>query len=226
MAALILGSFSVLGIGIVKLAYDNTKDKIAENERAALLKSLSEVVPQSFYDNDIVSDTLELNAPRLGGGDLITIYRARKNRLPIAAVFTTIAPDGYNGNIKLLVAVDIKGTILGVRVVAHKETPGLGDAIELARSDWILRFNGKSLVQMTKKQWRVKRDGGDFDQFTGATITPRAVVKAVKNTLLFYHGHPARMFNKSKSAKSLPIIKNHKHTVKIDNLEAHGHIHE
>jgi electron transport complex protein RnfG len=198
MAALILGAFSVVGTGLVKLTDENTKDQIAANERAALLRSLSAMVSSNLYNNDIVADTLELEVPVLGGKEAITLYRARKSGHPVAVVFTTIAPDGYSGKIKLLVAVDTDGTILGVRVVAHKETPGLGDAIELTRSNWILGFTGKSLVDMSEKQWAVNKDGGDFDQFTGATITPRAVVKAVKNTLLYFHGNPAQLFSKFK----------------------------
>jgi len=113
---------------------------------------------------------------------------------PVAAVFAPVAPDGYNGNIRLLVAVRLDGTLAGVRVLAHRETPGLGDNIEAERSDWILGFSGKSLQDPKADSWKVQRDGGVFDQFTGATITPRAVVKAVKNTLLYYQEHGQKLF--------------------------------
>ncbi len=193
LAAAILGVFSVVGTGMVALTHQATQDKIAENERLALLKNLGELIPASRYDNDIVNDRLIVTDNSLGAGP-VTVYRARKQGQPVAAVFTTIAPDGYNGRIKLLVAVNADQTLAGVRVVAHKETPGLGDNIETRRSNWILAFNGKSLSAPDAKQWAVKRDGGAFDQFTGATITPRAVVKAVKNTLLYYRQHPTAIY--------------------------------
>ena len=104
------------------------------------------------------------------------------------------APDGYNGDIRLLAAIDVTGTVLGVRVVSHRETPGLGDPIEVERSDWVLGFTGKSLLSPQGKSWAVKRDGGEFDQFTGATISPRAVVKAVHNTLLYFKTNQKSLF--------------------------------
>lgn len=113
-------------------------------------------------------------------------------------MITAVAPEGYNGNIYLLVAIKIDGTLSGVRVVSHKETPGLGDGIETSRSNWILSFNGKSLDNLTNKQWAVKRDGGDFDQFTGATITPRAVVKAVNNALHYFKKNKVKIFEMKK----------------------------
>ncbi|MGR9051829.1 MAG: electron transport complex subunit RsxG [Gammaproteobacteria bacterium] len=191
-AAKILGLFSLLGLGLVALTFVQTKEKISQNERDALLRSLRAVVPASLYDNDIVNDTLEVTD--LNAGKSATIYRARKNGEAVAAVLTAVAPDGYNGNIALLVGIMADGTISGVRSVAHKETPGLGDGVDIARSDWILSFNGKSLETYTDKQWAVKRDGGQFDQFTGATITPRAVVKSVKNALLYFRQHKADIF--------------------------------
>ena len=106
----------------------------------------------------------------------------------------TVAPDGYNGSIRLLVAINLDSTLAGVRVVQHRETPGLGDAIDAQRSDWILGFDGKSLTTPPRKDWKVKRDGGDFDQFTGATITPRAVVKAVKKALLYFQANGHGLF--------------------------------
>ncbi len=193
-AAAVLGLFSLVGTGLVSMTFHSTKEKISENERAALLRNLSAIVPKALYDNDIVNDTITVTDKRLGSLDPITVYRARKMGKPVSAIFTTIAPGGYNGKIKLLVAVKADGSLAGVRVVAHKETPGLGDNIEVSRSDWILHFAGKSLHNPAEKQWAVKRDGGSFDQFTGATITPRAIVKAVKNTLLYFQRHQAEVF--------------------------------
>lgn len=201
-AAAILGFFSLAGTGLVTLSFYETEDRIEENERAALLRSLRALIPDSMYDNDIVNDTVQVTDSGLGGDRPVTVYRARKAGKPMAAVITAVAPDGYNGNIKLLVAVRENGTLAGVRAVSHKETPGLGDGIEENRSDWILGFADKSLTNPEEKKWGVKRDGGFFDQFTGATITPRAVVKAVKNTLLYYQSNKDQIFNAADEKKS------------------------
>jgi electron transport complex protein RnfG len=202
ISAVFLFLFAVIGSGLVAFTHNSTAERIAENQRRALLKSLNELVPASEYDNDIYSDIVYVhNSELLGTDEAVPVYRARKGGWPIAAVLTPVAPDGYNGEIRLLVAIRLDGTLAGVRVLQQRETPGLGDGIEAERSDWILGFNGKSLNAPTQEQWKVKRDGGVFDQFTGATITPRAVVKAVRNSLLYYkqrgdtlfeqHPHPA-----------------------------------
>ena len=194
VAGLLLAMFAILGTGLVAVTHLVTKDQIAENERLALLNSLSAIVPASTIDNDIVSDTLTVRDPEMLGGEETQVYRGRKNGQPVAAVFTSIAPDGYSGQIKLLVAIRADGTLGGVRVVAHKETPGLGDRAEVEKSDWILGFTDRSLTNPDLNGWKVKRDGGIFDQFTGATITPRAIVKAVKNTLLYFKEHQSEVF--------------------------------
>jgi electron transport complex protein RnfG len=186
--------FAVFGTGLVAFTHQVTKDQIAENERQALLKSLSAMVPAESIDNDIVNDKIEVAEPEVLGGETTTVYRGRKGGAPVAAVFTSIAPDGYSGQIKLLVAIKADGSLAGVRVVAHKETPGLGDKVEIEKDDWILSFDGKSLTNPPLDQWAVKRDGGIFDQFTGATITPRAIVNATKRTLLYYKEHRAEVF--------------------------------
>jgi electron transport complex protein RnfG len=126
--------------------------------------------------------------------DPVMVYRARMDDKPVAALMIVTAPDGYNGDIKILIAIDVSGVILGVRVISHRETPGLGDPIEIERSDWILSFNDKSLINPRDEGWAVRRDGGEFDQFTGATITPRAVVKAVHNTLLYFEANNKVLF--------------------------------
>ena len=190
--------FAVIGSGLVAFTFDSTEERIAENQRRALLKSLNQLVPSDRYDNDIFSDTLLVHDPELlGTEEPVTVYRARKDGWPVAAVLAPVAPDGYNGNIRLLVAINLDGTLAGVRVIQHRETPGLGDGIETDRSDWILGFNGKSLSNPAKKGWRVKRDGGQFDQFTGATITPRAVVKAVHKALLYFKLRRQRLFERA-----------------------------
>ena len=135
-------------------------------------------------------------SPLLGTDSNSVVYRARLGGEPVAAVFNSIAPDGYSGSIHLLVGVYVDGSLAGVRVVKHSETPGLGDGIEKRKSDWIDIFDGKSLANPGANGWRVKRDGGVFDQLTGATITPRAVVEAVHNTLLYYQRNADMIFQR------------------------------
>ncbi len=195
VSAVLLGLFAIVGTALVAYTYSATKDRIAANERAILLRTLHTLIPASEQDNDMAQDTVQVTSPQyLGSAKPMTVYRARKHGKPVAAVFTAIAPNGYGGPIKLLVAVRYDGTIAGVRVISDQETPGLGDAIESEKSDWIYSFTGKSLDNPGKKGWAVKRDGGQFDQFTGATISPRAVVKAVHNTLLYFKQHREELF--------------------------------
>ena len=185
VAAALLAMFGVAGSGLVAFTHDQTRERIAANERQALLRSLEALVPADSVDNDMVTDTLVVRDPERLGGTETTVYRGRKGGEPVAMVLNPIVPDGYSGPIKLLVAIRADGTLGGVRVVSHKETPGLGDKIEEQRSDWVYGFEGKSLGDPPVERWKVKKDGGVFDQFTGATITPRAIVQTVKNTLQF-----------------------------------------
>ncbi len=185
VAGAMLTLFAIAGSSLVALTHEQTKERIAANEKLALLRNLQAVVPPQLVDNDMVTDTLLAHDPELLGAESTLVYRGRLGGQPVAAVLTPIVPDGYSGPIKLLVAVRRDGTLSGVRVISHKETPGLGDKIETKKSDWILGFSGKSLNDPQVERWQVKRDGGDFDQFTGATITPRAIVRAVKKTLQF-----------------------------------------
>ena len=187
ISALVLSLFSIVGTFFVSYTFDNTIDRITENKRLALLKAIHVLIPPNAHNNDIFTDIIyKTNTKLLGSKKPVNIYRARKDSKPVAVIINSVAPDGYNGNIDLLVAINYNGTLAGVRVVHHKETPGLGDAIEASRSDWITKFKTLSLSTPDKKGWAVKRDGGEFDQFTGATITPRAIVKAVYNTLRYY----------------------------------------
>ncbi|MES9990591.1 MAG: electron transport complex subunit RsxG [Candidatus Thiodiazotropha sp.] len=197
IAAAVLASFAVLGTSLVTFTHAMTKDRIAENERQALLRSLYALVPQESVDNDMVSDVIKINEEDHLGSNETTVYRGRKLGQPVATVLTTVVPNGYSGPIKLLVAVRYDGTLGGVRVISHKETPGLGDKVEESRSDWIYSFNDKSLNEPPLEQWGVKRDGGVFDQFTGATITPRAIVQAVKKTLLYVRDHKDALYDRS-----------------------------
>jgi electron transport complex protein RnfG len=194
IGALILGLFAVVGTGLVALTYEGTAERIAENERESLLRSLHQIILPESHDNDIYTDILQVRDPLLGTNKPVDVYRARRGKQPIAAVIASIAPAGYGGAIKLLVGINYDGTLAGVRVISHKETPGLGDAIEAERSDWILGFNGRSLDNPGQQRWKVKKDGGVFDQFSGATITPRAVVSAVYNTLRYYQAHREALF--------------------------------
>lgn len=196
LSGVFLWLFAVVGTTLVALTEYNTSEAIVENERQLLLRNLHALLPKDRLDNDIATDTRLLPASDLlGTDDDSTVYRARLRGEPVAAIFRSIAPDGYSGKIHLLVGVYIDGSLAGVRVVKHAETPGLGDAIEIRKSPWINNFSGKSLVNPSQDRWRVKRDGGDFDQFTGATITPRAVVAAVRNTLLYYRQNADMIFN-------------------------------
>ncbi|HLA74361.1 MAG TPA: electron transport complex subunit RsxG [Gammaproteobacteria bacterium] len=204
--AIVLGLFAVVGTGVVALTFDKARVRIAENERIALLHKLSILIPPGQYNNDLLADSIVVNAKaELGSNKPVTVYRARRAGQPIAAVFTpVVAPDGYSGPIKLLIAVRYDGSLAGVRVIAHRETPGLGDPIEENRSDWILNFTGRSLSNPLPGQWKVKRDGGQFDQFTGATITPRAVVKAVYNCLHYFAEHKQRIFTDPPQTQEKP----------------------
>ena len=186
IAAFILGSFAVGGVGLVAVTYDLTDAKIAENQREAMLAKLKAIVPEGRMSNDPLQDRILVSDPELLGAPETEVYRVRDGDEPVAVVLKPVVPDGYAGPIKLLVSVLHDGTLGGVRVIEHHETPGLGDKIEERKDEWIVeQFNGRSLGEPPLEEWTVKRDGGAFDQFTGATITPRSVVKAVKSTLLF-----------------------------------------
>lgn len=190
-----LAIFAMISSGLVALTFFLTKDQIIENERLALLHNLHELVPQNLHDNDLYTDNILINAPTLNyRGKSITVYRARMNNKPISAIFSVIAPDGYSGAIKLLVAINQNETVAGVRVVSHKETPGLGDAIDIQKSDWIKIFDHKSFSNPKQSDWKVKKDGGYFDQLTGATITPRAIVKITKKTLEYFTRNKQTIF--------------------------------
>ena len=187
--------FTAIGTAVVALSYDITKSQIADNQKKTLLKQLNSLISTDLYDNDLLNDKIEItDKENLGTTAPVTFYRARKQNQPQAIIFMPIAPDGYGGSIQLLVGITIEGTLLGVRVVSHQETPGLGDLIEEKRSTWIYSFNGLSLEHPPLEKWAVRKDGGIFDQFTGATITPRAIVKAVKKSLIFVQSQKDQLF--------------------------------
>jgi len=194
IAALLLGLFAVAGSTLVAFTYENTRERIAENERQALLSKLHKLVPADTISNDIVNDTVTVSSLHQLGAASTVIYRARNNGQPVAAIFVTIAPDGYSGEIKMLVAVLADGTLGGVRIISHRETPGLGDKIQETKSNWLEQFIGKSLSNPEPEAWKVRRDGGSFDQITGATITPRAIVRAIKSTLQYFQENSDSVF--------------------------------
>ena len=185
-AGISLAFFALISVIFVATTNRLTINKIAENRAMMLLKSLNEIVPVSSYDNDLVASKVILNAKGTGFERDTPVYLATKDNVPETAIFEVTTLNGYSGAITLLVGVDAqKKSIKGVRVVQHKETPGLGDKMETRKSNWVMSFNGKSLLNPGLDMWKVKKDGGDFDQFTGATITPRAIVNAVKSTLIY-----------------------------------------
>lgn len=194
--AFLLTLFAVTCTVLVAFTYQKTHARIAQSEREALLRNLHSVVDPATYENDLFNDFINVTSDKLlGTQSAVPVFRARKQGQPVAAIMTPIAPNGYSGTIKLIIGINYDETISGVRVLEHHETPGLGDAIEERRSHWIFNFDGKSLTNPGEKGWKVKRDGGSFDQITGATITPRAVVKAVHNALQFFAENKERIFS-------------------------------
>ncbi len=194
--------FAVLGTAVLASTFFMTHDAIVKSEEGEKLKLITQILPPTLFDNDIIQDTLAIPAdPLLGTEDVTTAYRARLKGEPAAVVLESIAPDGYSGRIWLILAVKVNGELAGVRVVAHKETPGLGDYIELPKSPWIKGFDGKSREVYKDADWKVKKDGGQFDYMTGATITPRAVVKAVNKALIYFGENREKLFVASERKK-------------------------
>ncbi len=184
---LLLGAFALLTTAIIAATHLNTKDLIEEQIRIAREKALLEIVPRERHDNQMLELSIKTqDKDLLKLSDEQNIFAATKAGKIIAMIFPAVAPDGYNGNINMLVGVNMDGTVAGVRVVEHEETPGLGDKVELKKSEWVLSFNGRSIGNPDEKRWTVKKDKGEFDQFTGATITPRAVSQAVYRTLKYF----------------------------------------
>lgn len=193
--AAVLALFALAGTGLVAVTWNLTHERIANNERDQLLKTVGQILSHDAYENNLLADTITLQHPvLLGPARPVAFHRAFMKGKPVATVFSVIAPDGYNGSITLIVAILEDGTLQGVRVLKHKETPGLGDAIDVRKSGWIHQFDDRSLEDPEPDGWAVRKDGGEFDQLTGATITPRAVVKAVRNALVFFGEHKAEIF--------------------------------
>lgn len=197
--SLLLGAFALVTTAMLALTAAGTKERIANAERAAQQKALFEIIPRATHDNDLLTDTLKIPQEAWAGLGLKTggdIYVARHLNDALAVIIPAVAPDGYSGEIRMIVGINADGSIAGVRILDHRETPGLGDKIELKKNAWILNFNGKSIQEPDMSQWKVKKDGGNFDQFAGATITPRAVVNQVRRVLEFADKHRDELFIK------------------------------
>ena len=192
--AVILSLFAIGTAAALAITNELTISKVDCNRQAALMRSLNEVMPHDQHDNDLLADRITVSDPLLGRSEH-HIYRARLTEQASGAVLEATAPDGYGGNIALIVGVTADGTVKGVRVVPpHNETPGLGDSVETRKSDWIFSFDGRSLSNPGDDGWAVKKDGGEFDSFTGATITPRAVVGAVHRALKYFDANRDSLF--------------------------------
>ncbi len=195
-SSLLLGFIALLGTALLAGVNDLTHERIVEQEKRRVLQQLNEIVPIASFNNDLLEDVIEIEDETFfRHAAPVTVYRARMDGQPVAVMMLVTAPDGYNGDIRLLAGIDAGGTVLGVRVVSHRETPGLGDPIEIEKSDWILGFTKKSLRNPEPAGWAVKRDGGKFDQFTGATISPRAVVRAIHDTLSYFETNQQLLFD-------------------------------
>jgi len=181
----LLGGMGFLASIVLIIADIETRASIEAALIADQKATLAQVLPSRLHNNEILQDTLIVSEPN---GQHTQVYLARQDEHVVGAAFKREG-FGYAGVISLMMAVDHQGEILGVRVLSHSETPGLGDKIEAEKSDWILSFNGLSLHDPAVSGWRVKKDGGHFDQFSGATITPRAVVKTVRAGLEFFAHH-------------------------------------
>jgi electron transport complex protein RnfG len=191
---LFVGTIAVAATALVTSSYEFSKDRIAAHQRARLVASINSVLDPALGDSDLNPVLVDARDELLGSSNPIDVFIIMTGGRPVAAVFATIAPDGYNAEIQLLIGISLDERITGVRVVRHRETPGLGDAIEIGKSNWIRQFDGKSLTDPALPLWAVDRDEGAFDSLTGATVTPRAVVKAVKNTLLYFGAHRDELF--------------------------------
>lgn len=192
-----LGLFALVSTGLIAITHLMTKDTINQQLEIAMAKQLKQIFSTSEYDNDVYHDCTELSDQELLGGIHLKAFRMRNKNKDYAVFINSIAPDGYSGKIKIVVGIYSDDSIAGVRVTEHHETPGLGDKIEITRSNWIEQFNGKSLQNTLPSQWKVNKDGGEFDALTGATITPRAIVKAVKNTLHYYQKNKSFIYSQT-----------------------------
>jgi electron transport complex protein RnfG len=188
---LLVAAIATAAALLVTVSWEFSHERIEANQRARLLASLSSVLDASLLEQDLDPVLISaLDEELLGSDEAIDVFVPVDGDTPLAAIFASIAPDGYNAPIALLVGLEVpSGRITGVRVVSHRETPGLGDQIDIDKSRWILQFNGKAVDDPPASAWAVTKDEGQFDSITGATVTPRAVIRAVYNTLLYFDAH-------------------------------------
>jgi len=192
----ILAGFALIASVLLGVTNCSTEGTIQQRLDEDLISSLEEVVPADLHDNDMIKDTITIPSAEYNlGANETNVYVAKKSGSVTAVSYKFTAPDGYSGAINMIIGIDRDGNILGVRVLSHKETPGLGDKIEVSKSNWILDFVGRSLENLTSSQWAVKKDGGKFDQFAGATITPRKSVQAIYRALQLFKAHQAQLVN-------------------------------
>ncbi len=195
-ATLVLTVIAALCTGIVAITRDATHERIAANQQAFLERSLSPALAGTTFDNHLLQSALLIQpSSELPGDGSAIVYRAWLKDTPVAALFVVTAPDGYSGPIRILIGITASGEVTAVRILEHRETPGLGDGIEANRSDWIHQFAGHSLLSPPVNKWAIQRDGGDFEQLTGASVTPRAVVKAIRETLQYFNAHHDEIFS-------------------------------
>ena len=191
----IMATFTLVGTLGLAFIHEQSKGKIEVNEAIEKMKSFAQVLPANVYDNKLLEDFVTVPAGgELNNRDATKIYVARLAGIATAVILETTTHDGYSGDIKLLMAVRNDGSISGVRVIAHKETPGLGDYIDILHGDWIKSFDHLSLTTRPSAQWKVKKDGGQFDYMAGATITPRAVVNITQAALHYVEANKAQLF--------------------------------
>ncbi len=190
-----LAAIAAICTALVAFTFELTDDRIAANQQSWLEQSLQPALGDVTFDSGISESRLTIPAPHeLPGSDDATIYRVYLDDKPAAALFVVSARDGYSGAIRLLVGIDAQGAVTGIHVLEHRETPGLGDLVESGKSDWALQFRGRSLGNPIAAGWAIRRDGGEFDQLTGASVTPRAIVKAVRETLEYFNANNAEIF--------------------------------
>lgn len=190
-----LAVIAAICTALVAVTYRLTEARITANEQAWLERSLLPALSGLFYDSGVTESKLVVPQPHeLPGSEAAIIYRVFAQDAPVAALFVVSARDGYAGPIRILVGIDINGVVSGVRVLEHRETPGLGDRVESTKSDWVEQFNARSLLDPKPVGWRIKRDGGQFDQLSGASVTPRAIIKAIRETLLYFDAHKDEIF--------------------------------
>lgn len=201
----ILAVMAAICTGLVALTYRATEARIAANDKALLEESLLPVLAGVAFDSDVVGSITIIEPPHeLPGDEPVMVYRVFSGGTPAAALFVVTAPDGFAGPIRLLIGVRLDGKITGIRVLEHRETPGIGDRIDLDNSDWILRFAGTSLEAPPRELWAIESDGGVIDHWTGASVTPRAVVRAIKQTLLFFEANADSVFPTAQEEAGTP----------------------